>query len=54
MSRIKNKFPEKISDKICETNSSALISIFQKFFVRIDKSFNLAGRLNTRASFYKV
>ena len=55
---MKKKFPETITPKISETNSSfdvkSLIFTFQDFPSSFGKTFILARRLGTRLSFYEV
>ena len=57
---MKKKFPEPISHKISETNSSFHVkwekfnSVFQEFSSSINKTFILSGGLGTRLSFYEV
>ena len=55
------KFPDTITHKISETNSSQIahngkssIYIFEEFSSCINKTFNLAKRLGTRLSFCEV
>ena len=57
MKRLYNK-ESTIIHKIFETNPNyygkSLISVFQKFFASINKTFILAGGLDTRLSFNGV